>query len=100
VDAGYDAEHAHQFVREECDICTIIPNRIGRPTTKLPSGKYRRMMALTFNKKLYGKRWYIETINSIIKRRLGSFLRARTYFAQMREMMFKLFTYNVMVVRS
>lgn len=31
---------------------------------------------------------------------LGAFLRARTYFAQMREIMFKLFTYNVMVVES
>ena len=99
ADAGYDAEHAHQYAREELGIKTIIPNRIGRPTTKLPSGKYRKIMATRFNKKLYGQRWQIETINSIIKRRLNSFLRAKTYFAQMREMMFKLFTYNIMVVR-
>lgn len=98
ADAGYDAEHAHVFAREKFNIRTIIPNRIGRPTTKLPSGKYRRIMAVRFNKVLYGQRWQIETINSIIKRRLGSFLRARTYWSQMREMMLRLFTYNVMVV--
>lgn len=98
ADAGYDAEHAHQFAREECNIESIIPNRIGRPTTKLPTGMYRRLMATHFKKKLYGQRWNIETVNSVIKRRLGSFLRSRSYWAQMREMLFRLFTYNVMVV--
>lgn len=97
ADAGYDAEHAHVFARM-LGIRSIIPNRVGRPTTKLPSGKYRRIMATRFNKTLYGQRWQIETINSVIKRRLGSFLRARTYWAQMREMMLRLFTYNVLVV--
>jgi transposase len=98
ADAGYDGEGAHRFAREERGIRTIIPNRVGRPTTKLPSGKYRRIMATRFNKKLYGQRWQVETINSVIKRRLGSFLRARTYWSQMREMMLRLFTYNVLVV--
>jgi len=97
ADAGYDGEGAHCFART-LGIRTLIPNRIGRPTTKLPSGKYRRIMATRFNKKLYGQRWHLETINSILKRRLGSFLRARTYWSQLREMMLRLFTYNVMVV--
>jgi hypothetical protein len=35
ADAGYDAEWAHAFARETLDIKSIIPNRIGRPTTKL-----------------------------------------------------------------
>ena len=99
ADADYDAEHAHQFARDEHGIESIIPNRIGRPTKHLPTGKYRRIMATRFNKELYGQRWNIETVNSVIKRRLGSFLRARTYWSQMREMMLRLFTYNVLVVR-
>lgn len=98
ADAGYDAEHAHVFAREEHGIRSIIPNRVGRPTIKLPSGKYRKIMATRFNKVLYGQRWQVETINSVIKRRLGSFLRARSYWSQMREMMLRLFAYNVMVV--
>lgn len=99
ADAGYDAEHAHAFAREVHGIHTIIPNRVGRPTVKLPTGKYRKIMATRFNRKLYGQRWQIETINSIIKRRLGSFLRARSYWSQMREIMFRLFTFNVLVLR-
>ena len=97
ADAGYDGEPSHRFAREEHGIRSIIPNRVGRPTTKLPTGKYRRIMATRFPKVLYGQRWQIETINSIIKRRLDSFLRARSYWTQMREMMLRLFTYNVMV---
>ena len=100
ADAGYDSEAAHRFAREEYGIRTIIRNRVGRPTNKLPSGKYRRLMATRFNKKLYGQRWQVETVNSILKRRLGSFLRARSYWAQMREMMLRLFTYDVMVVHA
>ena len=98
ADAGYDAEHAHAFARETLGIKTIIPNRIGRPTTKLPAGKYRRLMALRFNKKLYGQRWMIETLNSMFKKRLGSFLRARSYQSQMREIMLRLFSFNVLIL--
>ncbi|HEY4527139.1 MAG TPA: transposase [Candidatus Paceibacterota bacterium] len=99
ADAGYDAEHAHVFAREVLHIKSIIPNRVGRPTRKLPSGKYRRQMALHFDKKRYGQRWMVETLNSILKKRLGSFLRARTYRSQMREIMLRLFTFNVLLLR-
>lgn len=100
ADAGYDAERAHAFAREALHIKSIIPNRIGRPTTKLPSGKYRRIMALRFDKKRYGQRWMIETLNSMFKKRLGSFLRARSYHSQMREIMLRLFSFNVLILRT
>lgn len=99
ADAGYDAEWAHAFARETLGITSIIPNRIGRPTTKLPSGKYRRKMALRFDTARYGQRWMIETLNSMLKKRLGSFLRARSYWSQMREIMLRLFTFNVLLLR-
>jgi len=99
ADAGYDAEHAHVFARETLHIKSIIPNRVGRPTLKLPRGKYRRQMALRFDKRRYGQRWIIETLNSMFKKRLGSFLRARTYWSQMREIMLRLFTFNVLLLR-
>lgn len=98
ADAGYDAEHAHVFARETLGITSIIPNRVGRPTTKLPSGKYRRLMALRFDERRYGQRWMVETLNSMFKKRLGSFLRARTYWSQMREIMLRLFTFNVLLL--
>ena len=98
ADAGYDSEKAHRFARDTYGIRTIIPARIGRPTAKLPQGKWRKIMATRLNKKLYGQRWQVETVNSMIKRNLGSFLRARSYFAQCREMMLRLFVHNVMIV--
>jgi hypothetical protein len=99
ADAGYDAEWAHVFARETLGITSIIPDRIGRPTTKLPSGKYRRKMALRFDTVRYGQRWMIETLHSMLKKRLGSFLRARSYWSQMREIMLRLFTFNVLLLR-
>ena len=99
ADAGYDAEHAHVFARTVLKIKSIIPNRVGRPTKKLPSGKYRREMAIRFDKTRYGQRWMVETLNSMFKKRLGSFLRARTYHSQMREIMLRLFTFNVLILR-
>jgi hypothetical protein len=99
ADAGYDAERTHVFAREVLGIKSIIPNRIGKPTLKLPAGKYRRQMALHFDKSRYGQRWMIETLNSMFKKRLGSFLRARTYWSQMREIMLRLFVFNVLLLR-
>lgn len=99
ADAGYDSERSHAFAREAHGIRTIIPPNIGRKTVRLPSGKWRKVMATRFNKKLYGQRWQVETVNSMIKRNLGSFLRARSYFAQCREMMLRLFVHNIMIVR-
>lgn len=99
ADAGYDSERSHTFAREAHGIRTVIPPNIGRKTTKLPSGKWRKVIATRFNKKLYGQRWQVETVNSMIKRNLGSFLRARSYFAQCREMMLRLFVHNIMIVR-
>lgn len=98
ADAGYDSEKSHTFAREKYNIRTIIPPKVGRRTDKLPSGKWRKIMATRFNKILYGQRWQVETVNSMLKRNLGSFLRARSYWAQCREMMLRLFVHNVMIV--
>ena len=97
ADAGYDSEKSHVFAREK-NIRTIIPPKIGRRTNKLPKGKWRKIMATRFNDKLYGQRWQVETVNSMIKRNLGSFLRARSYWAQCREIMLRLFVHNVTIV--
>jgi hypothetical protein len=55
-------------------------------------------MKQRFNKKKYGQRWQTETVNSMIKRRLGSALRARSYWSQCREIMLRVITHNVMIV--
>ena len=81
ADAGYDGEWVHEFLRDELDIRSIIPPTIGRPTAKLPQGRYRRLMARYFERppeaRRYGQRWQVETVFSMIKRRLGETVSAR-----------------------
>ena len=56
-------------------------------------------MALRFDKPTYNQRWQVETVNSMIKRLLGSALRARTYWSQCREITLRAITLNVMIIR-
>ncbi len=86
ADADFDAEWVHLAVRST-GARTIIPATRGRPTNKPPTGHWRRIMKQRFAlyKTKYGQRWQVETVNSMIKRLLGSALRARPYWSQCRE---------------
>jgi hypothetical protein len=99
-DADYDAEWVHEHVRTTYGIRTIIPPERGRPSEKPPAGKWRRWMRQQFDrlKAKYGQRWQTETVNSMIKRRLDSALRARSYWSQCREIILRVITHNVMIV--
>jgi hypothetical protein len=99
ADAGYDSEDAHVYARQILGIRSIIPSTIGRPSAKLPTGYYRRLMRRRFDRKKYGQRWQAETVTSMIKRNLGSALRARKYRTQGREIMLRVLAHNIMIVR-
>jgi hypothetical protein len=100
ADADFDGEWVHEHVRAVYGIRTIIPPERGRPSAKPPTGKWRRWMKAQFArlKAKYGQRWQTETVNSMVKRRLGSALRARTYWSQCREIILRVITHNVMIV--
>jgi hypothetical protein len=98
ADAGYDSERAHQYAREQCGLRTLIPATRGRPTLKPLRGYWRQRMRTHFNHKKYGQRWQVETVNSMIKRSLGSALRARTYWSQSREIQLRILTHNIMIL--
>ena len=98
ADAGYDSEANHVFARETCGVETIIPAKHGRPGARLPTGRYRRLMAEQFDKKTYAQRWQVETVFSMIKRNLGSALRGRSYWSQCRDMMLLVLTHNAMII--
>jgi hypothetical protein len=98
ADAGFDSEAAHNYARQEHRMKTVIPPTRGRPTAKRPSGRWRRLMATRFNKKKYGQRWQVETVNSMLKRLLDSALRARHHWSQWREIFLRVLTHNVMVL--
>ena len=99
ADAGFDSEAAHKFAREECGMRTLIPPIRGRPTKKRPTGRWRGVMSTRFNKKKYGQRWQVETVNSMIKRLQSSALRAGKHWSQRREIVLRALTHNIMILR-
>jgi hypothetical protein len=101
-DADYDGEWVHEHVRETYGIRTIIPPERGRPSEEPPAGRWRRWMRQQFGrlKAKYGQRWQTETVNSMIKRRLGSALRARSYWSQCREITLRVITHNLMILAA
>jgi len=104
ADAGYDPEENHQIARLDMGVQAIIPPRSGRPTTKPPPAHQplrRRMhhrLKRQRERSLYGQRWQSETVNSMMKRNLGSALRARTSVRRRHELLLRVLTHNVMVL--
>lgn len=98
ADAGFDSEANHVFARQECRIRSIIPAKHGRPTTKPASGHYRRLMQTRFDTDAYRDRVQVETVISMLKRRLEPFVRARSYWNQRRELRLKVLTHNIMIL--
>jgi hypothetical protein len=100
ADAGYDSEANHRYAREGHGIRSFIPATGGRPTKKLPTGKYRRQMKQRLNKHYgsYGQRAQAEAGFSMFKRRLGSTVNGRSYWSQCRDLLLMAITYNIMLV--
>jgi hypothetical protein len=102
ADAGYDSEANHCIARQEMSVRSIIPPGIGRPTSKLPSGRWRRHMAKRFarkaDQKTYAQRNQSETVHSMLKRNEGSALRSRKPERRKQEMMLRVLTHNIMLL--
>ena len=100
ADAGFDSEPNHRYAREECGVRSFIPATAGRPTAKLPTGRYRRRMKQRLDKHYgrYGQRWQAETGFSMVKRRIATAVHARTYWSQCRELSLIAITYNIMLL--
>lgn len=104
ADAGYDSEDNHRLARQELGIRSVIPATAGRPSAKGPTGYYRRLMRRRFkgrqNKHHYGQRWQAETVNSMLKRNLGSACRARTPRGRKKDMLLRAVTHNLMIIAN
>jgi IS5 family transposase len=102
ADAGYDAEHNHRIARQDMGVRSVIPPGIGRPTEKLPGGRWRRHMAKRFARKAdqkhYAQRSQSETVHSMVKRNQGSALRSRTPERRKQEMLLRVLTHNIMLL--
>jgi len=100
ADAGYDSEGNHCYARVCCQVRSFMPATHGRPTTKLPTGRFRRQMKQRLNKNYgqYGQRWQAETGFSMLKRRIADNVQGRSYWAQCRELWLLALTYNLMLL--
>ena len=104
ADAGFDSEDNHRIARRDMGVRSIIPPRSGRPTKKPPppDQPLRRNMYHRFRRKAdaraYGQRWQAETANSMIKRNLGSAMRARTAVGRRHELLLRVLTHNIMLL--
>lgn len=104
ADAGYDSEANHRLARGQLAVRSLIPATCGRPSVKGPSEHYRRLMWLRLqdgtSKQDYRQRWQVETVNSMVKRNLGSACRARSTWGRKRDMLLRVITHNLMILAN
>lgn len=106
ADAGYDGEEYHEIARRDMGIRSVIPPLIGRPPKHgtPPGGRWRRHMKRLLKTKAsrrrcgYNLRYQAETVNSMMKRNLGSALAGKTPASRERDMLLKVLTHDLMVV--
>ena len=103
-DAGYESEKSHVLCRERHGVHSIFPTthrgrrrRDGQP--QAVNGTYRKQLQRRFPKKTYRQRWQIEAAFSMLKRNLGSALRSRRPFALNREVLLRVITHNLMILK-
>ncbi len=99
ADGGYDSQHNHRLLRENYNKESIIPATLGRPTDKLPTDRWRYLMATAFDEETYGQRWQVETVMFMLKQHQGSSLTAHTYHTRRREMGLMAVTHNILILR-
>ncbi len=99
-DAGYDADHHHRLCREARGIPeTVIALNRRHTGRRWPLTRSRRALRRHFPRDLYRQRWQAESICSRLKRRLGAALTARGAHAQRREILLRVLTHNLMLLR-
>lgn len=95
ADGGYDSEANHRWLREELGIESIMPPVTGWPSRGLTWRPYRRQLQLAFPRKIYGQRWKVETLLSVVKRRFGGAVTARRYWQQVKQTLLLGIAYNL-----
>jgi hypothetical protein len=84
LDKAYDTERIHQFIHEDLKSQSMIP--ILDWHASYVSGKYRQIMASSFDFKIYHCRNMAEMVFSILKRLFGETLFSRSHRQQVKEM--------------
>lgn len=96
ADAEFDSEANHQHVRQRWGAQSIIP---AQPRRGIPKGAFRGTMHRRFPRKRYGQRAKIETIFSVVKRKLSSRAPGRRLSSQIRQALLLGLSYNLYRLR-
>ena len=92
ADAEFDSEANHQHIRMTLGAQSVIPTN---PRRGIPEGAIRYQMHRDFPQKLYAPRAKVETVFSVVKRKLSSKAPGRTLPIQIRQAMLLGLTFNL-----
>jgi hypothetical protein len=93
ADAGFDSEANHRFCHERLGVESII-GQFARHGCA-PRTLWRKRLARNFPRRVYRQRWLAETVISVVKRKLGDAVHARSARRQYRELLLLGVVYNV-----
>ena len=93
LDKGYDAEWAHQMIRNQ-KVLSMIPVRNRDCLISRIRGKYRKQMRRKFDDVLYHQRNKCETIFSVIKKKFGSETKSYHNIMKEKELLYRVLAYN------
>jgi len=92
ADKGYDSEANHRLARQ-LGSYPMIPLRKQRGYKT--NGSFRKKMLRHFNETIYHKRSLAETVNSVMKRLMGSWVISRSLAPQCKEVLGMCIVYNL-----
>jgi hypothetical protein len=102
ADAGYDSESNHRFRREDLGVDSLIPAKKRRSARVVATTPHRREMVERLGepgdeeaRRAYRQRWKAETVMSVVKRRWGEALSARTDLTQAAQALLRGVVYNL-----
>ncbi len=96
ADAEFDSEANHRHIRTVLGAHSVIPTN---PRRGIPEGEIRDQMHRAFPRKLYGPRAKIETVFSVIKRKLSAKAPGRSLPLQVRQALLLGLTFNLYRLR-
>ena len=108
ADKGYDAEYAHEGVKTILgrDVETAIPVRAFEPKSARsssiarPNGRYRKLMYTSLNRAMYRFRVIVETVNSMLKRKMGDIVYGKSLDSMAKEIKLAIVAHNLRLLFS
>ncbi len=97
ADGEFDSERNHTYIRGQLGAQSVIPARRGKKTWRIHG--VRAEMRRAFPRRQYARRALIETVISVVKRKLSARAPGRTLFTQMRQALLLGLAFNIYRLR-